>query len=68
MIGNYGVNRDDYMNPLPTWGSRRSMSIRRASANSVFGYEFLKIKKARNFGSDTRALTRVCQHGTMQAY
>lgn len=72
MVGNYGINRDDYESITPTckgvvvyeW-ARRGSNWR----NQMTLDEFLKTKKIPGIaGIDTRALTRIIrQHGTMKA-
>lgn len=72
MVGNYGINRDDYESITPTckgvvvyeW-ARRGSNWR----NQMTLDEFLKTKNIPGIsGIDTRALTRLIrQHGTMRA-
>ena len=72
LIGNYGINRDDYESITPTckgvvvyeW-ARRAINWR----NQMTLDEFLKVKKIPGIaGIDTRALTKIIrQHGTMKA-
>lgn len=72
LIGNYGINRDDYELITPTckgvvvyeW-ARRASNWR----NQMTLDEFLKFKKIPGIaGIDTRALTKIIrQHGTMKA-
>ena len=72
LIGNYGINRDDYESITPTckgvivyeW-ARRASNWR----NQMTLDEFLKVKKIPGIaGIDTRALTKIIrQHGTMKA-
>lgn len=72
LVGNYGVNRDDYESIYPTckgvvvyeW-ARRASNWR----NQMTLDEFLKAKKIPGIsGIDTRALTKIIrQHGTMKA-
>lgn len=72
LVGNYGINRDDYESISPTCkGVVVSEWARRASnwRNQLTLDEFLKIKKIPGIsGIDTRALTKIIrQHGTMRA-
>ena len=72
LVGNYGINRDDYESITPTckgvvvyeW-ARRASNWR----NQMTLDEFLKSKNIPGIaGIDTRALTKVIrQHGTMKA-
>lgn len=72
MVGNYGINRDDYESINPTckgvvvyeW-ARKGSNWR----NQMTLDEFLKAKNIPGIsGIDTRALTRIIrQHGTMRA-
>ena len=72
MVGNYGVNRDDYESIAPTCkGIVVKEHARRGSnwRNQMTLDEFLKRKGIPGIsGIDTRALTRkIRQHGTMKA-
>lgn len=72
LVGNYGVNRDDYESIKPTTkGVVVSEASRRASnwRNQMTLDEFLKAKNIPGIsGIDTRALTKIIrQHGTMKA-
>lgn len=72
MVGNYGINRDDYESIRPTCkGVVVYEHARRASnwRNQMSLDEFLKMKDIPGIsGIDTRALTKVIrQHGTMKA-
>jgi carbamoyl-phosphate synthase small subunit len=72
MVGNYGVNRDDYESITPTTKAVVVKEYaRRASnwRNQMTLDEFLKRKDIPGIsGIDTRALTRIIrQHGTMKA-
>ncbi|MGT2799258.1 carbamoyl phosphate synthase small subunit [Streptococcus marmotae] len=72
LVGNYGVNRDDYESITPTCkGVVVREWARRASnwRNQLTLDEFLKAKKIPGIsGIDTRALTKIIrQHGTMRA-
>lgn len=72
MVGNYGVNRDDYESIAPTCkGVVVKEHARRGSnwRNQMTLDEFLKRKGIPGIsGIDTRALTRkIRQHGTMKA-
>ncbi len=72
LVGNYGINRDDYESIKPTCkGVVVSEWARRASnwRNQMTLDEFLKAKKIPAIsGIDTRALTKIIrQHGTMKA-
>lgn len=72
MVGNYGINRDDYESIAPTCkGVVVKEHARRASnwRNQITLDEFLKRKDIPGIaGIDTRALTRkIRQHGTMKA-
>ena len=72
LIGNYGINRDDYESTTPTCkGVVVYERARRASnwRNQMTLDEFLKFKKIPGIsGIDTRALTKIIrQHGTMKA-
>ena len=72
LVGNYGVNRDDYESIKPTTkGVVVSEASRRASnwRNQMTLDEFLKAKNIPGVsGIDTRALTKIIrQHGTMKA-
>ena len=72
LVGNYGVNRDDYESITPTTkGVVVSEASRRASnwRNQMTLDEFLKAKNIPGVsGIDTRALTKIIrQHGTMKA-
>ena len=72
LVGNYGVNRDDYESITPTTkGVVVSEASRRASnwRNKMTLDEFLKAKNIPGIsGIDTRALTKIIrQHGTMKA-
>ncbi len=72
MVGNYGINRDDYESIAPTCkGVVVKEHARRASnwRNLISLDEFLKRKDIPGIaGIDTRALTRkIRQHGTMKA-
>lgn len=72
LVGNYGINRDDYESILPTCkGVVVQEWARRASnwRNQLTLDEFLKLKNIPGIaGIDTRALTRIIrQHGTMRA-
>lgn len=72
LIGNYGVNRDDYESIAPTCkGVVVSEVARRASnwRHQMTLDEFLRAKKIPGIsGIDTRALTKIIrQYGTMRA-
>ncbi|HEM5051479.1 TPA: glutamine-hydrolyzing carbamoyl-phosphate synthase small subunit [Streptococcus suis] len=72
LVGNYGINRDDYESIKPTCkGVVVSEWARRASnwRSQMTLDEFLKAKKIPAIsGIDTRALTKIIrQHGTMKA-
>lgn len=72
LIGNYGINRDDYESIQPTCkGVVVSERARLASnwRNQMSLDEFLKAKNIPGIsGIDTRALTKIIrQHGTMKA-
>lgn len=72
LVGNYGVNRDDYESISPTCkGVVVSEAARRANnwRNQMTLDEFLKAKRIAGIsGIDTRALTKIIrQHGTMRA-
>jgi hypothetical protein len=72
LVGNYGVNRDDYESINPTCkGVVVSEWARRASnwRNQLTLDEFLKAKNIPGIsGIDTRALTKIIRkHGTMKA-
>ena len=72
LVGNYGVNRDDYESINPTCkGVVVSEWARRASNwwNQLTVDEFLKAKNIPGIsGIDTRALTKIIRkHGTMKA-
>ena len=72
LVGNYGVNRDDYESILPTCKGVVVYEYARRASNwrqQLSLDEFLKIKKIPGIsGIDTRALTRIIrQHGTMRA-
>ncbi|HEL1586636.1 TPA: glutamine-hydrolyzing carbamoyl-phosphate synthase small subunit [Streptococcus suis] len=72
LVGNYGINRDDYESIRPTCkGVVVSEWARRASnwRNQLTLDEFLKAKKIPGIsGIDTRALTKIIRkHGTMKA-
>ncbi|MGT2963904.1 carbamoyl phosphate synthase small subunit [Streptococcus acidominimus] len=72
LVGNYGVNRDDYESITPTCkGVVVREWARRASnwRNQLTLDEFLKAKKIPGIaGIDTRALTKIIRkHGTMRA-
>ncbi|MDR2833340.1 MAG: carbamoyl phosphate synthase small subunit, partial [Streptococcaceae bacterium] len=72
LVGNYGINRDDYESIRPTTkGVVVKEHARRASnwRNQMSLDEFLKRKGIPGIsGIDTRALTRIIrQHGTMKA-
>ncbi|MGT2711696.1 carbamoyl phosphate synthase small subunit [Streptococcus oriscaviae] len=72
LVGNYGINRDDYESICPTCkGVVVSEWARRASnwRNQMTLDEFLKAKKIPGIsGIDTRALTKIIRkHGTMRA-
>lgn len=72
LVGNYGVNRDDYESISPTCkGVVVAEAARRASnwRNQMTLDEFLKAKRIPGIsGIDTRALTKIIrQHGTMRA-
>ncbi|GAF41364.1 carbamoyl-phosphate synthase, small subunit [Agrilactobacillus composti DSM 18527 = JCM 14202] len=72
LIGNYGINRDDYESIIPTCkGVVVHEAARRASnwRNQLSLDEFLKAKKIPGIsGIDTRALTkRIRSEGTMKA-
>lgn len=72
LVGNYGVNRDDYESIIPTTkGIVVREHARRASnwRNQMTLDEFLKKKNIPGIsGIDTRALTRIIRkHGTMKA-
>lgn len=72
LVGNYGVNRDDYESIKPTCkGVVVSEWARRASnwRNQLTLDEFLKAKNIPGIsGIDTRALTKIIRkHGTMKA-
>lgn len=72
LVGNYGINRDDYESISPTCkGVVVAEAARRASnwRNQMTLDEFLKAKKIPGIsGVDTRALTKIIrQHGTMCA-
>ena len=72
LVGNYGVNRDDYESISPTCkGVVVFEEARRASnwRNQMTLDEFLKAKKIPGIsGIDTRALTKIIRkHGTMRA-
>ncbi|NQG97928.1 glutamine-hydrolyzing carbamoyl-phosphate synthase small subunit [Streptococcus suis] len=72
LVGNYGINRDDYESIRPTCkGVVVSEWARRASnwRNQLNLDEFLKAKKIPGIsGIDTRALTKIIRkHGTMKA-
>lgn len=72
LVGNYGVNRDDYESITPTCkGVVVSEWARKASnwRNQMNLDDFLKIKKIPGIsGIDTRALTKIIRkHGTMRA-
>ncbi len=72
LVGNYGINRDDYESIRPTCkGVVVSEWARRASnwRNQLTLDEFLKVKKIPGIaGIDTRALTKIIRrHGTMKA-
>lgn len=71
LIGNYGINRDDYESIIPTCkGIVVHEAARRASnwRNQISLDEFLKAKKIPGItGIDTRALTkRIRSRGTMK--
>ena len=72
LVGNYGINRDDYESISPTCkGVVVFEHARRASnwRNQMTLDEFLKSKKIPGIsGIDTRALTKIIRkHGTMRA-
>ena len=72
LVGNYGVNRDDYESILPTCKGVVVYEYARRASNwrqQLSLDEFLKIKKIPGIsGIDTRALTKIIrQHGTMRA-
>ena len=72
LVGNYGINRDDYESIIPTCkGVVVFEEARRASnwRNQMTLDEFLKAKKIPGIsGIDTRALTKIIRkHGTMRA-
>lgn len=72
LVGNYGINRDDYESISPTCkGVVVSEHARRASnwRTQLSLDEFLKAKNIPGIsGIDTRALTKIIrQHGTMKA-
>ncbi|MFC5631446.1 MULTISPECIES: carbamoyl phosphate synthase small subunit [Streptococcus] len=72
LVGNYGINRDDYESITPTCkGVVVAEVARRASnwRNQMTLNEFLKAKNIPGIaGIDTRALTKIIrQHGTMKA-
>lgn len=72
LVGNYGVNRDDYESITPTCkGVVVAEHARRASnwRQQMTLDEFLKAKNIPGIsGIDTRALTKIIrQHGTMKA-
>ena len=72
LVGNYGINRDDYESIIPTCkGVVVFEEARRASnwRNQMTLDEFLTAKKIPGIsGIDTRALTKIIrQHGTMRA-
>jgi len=72
LVGNYGINRDDYESISPTCkGVVVFEEARRASnwRNQMTLDEFLKSKKIPGIsGIDTRALTKIIRkHGTMRA-
>ncbi len=72
LVGNYGINRDDYESITPTCkGVVVSENARLASnwRNQMSLDEFLKAKHIPGIsGIDTRALTKIIrQHGTMKA-
>ena len=72
MVGNYGVNRDDYESIIPTckgivvneWARRASNWRKQMTLD-----EFLKLKNIPGISDiDTRALTKIIRrHGTMKA-
>lgn len=72
LVGNYGINRDDYESIYPTCkGVVVSENARRASnwRKQMTLDEFLKAKNIPGIsGIDTRALTKIIRsHGTMKA-
>ena len=72
LVGNYGINRDDYESITPTCkGVVVSENTRRANnwRNQMTLDEFLKSKNIPGIsGIDTRALTKIIRkHGTMKA-
>ncbi|TCD46300.1 carbamoyl-phosphate synthase small subunit [Streptococcus sp. X16XC17] len=72
LIGNYGINRDDYESITPTCkGVVVAEVARRASnwRNQMSLDEFLKVKRIPGIsGIDTRALTKIIrEHGIMKA-
>lgn len=72
LVGNYGINRDDYESISPTCkGVVVAEATRRASnwRNQMTLDEFLKAKNIPGIsGIDTRALTKIIrQYGTMKA-
>ena len=72
LVGNYGINRDDYESITPTCkGVVVSENARRANnwRNQMTLDEFLKAKNIPGIsGIDTRALTKIIRkHGTMKA-
>ena len=72
LVGNYGVNRDDYESILPTCKGVVVYEYARRASNwrqQLSLDEFLKIKNIPGIsGIDTRALTKIIrQHGTMRA-
>ena len=72
LVGNYGINRDDYESIIPTCkGVVVFEEARRASnwRNQMTLDEFLKAKKIPGISAiDTRALTKIIRkHGTMRA-
>ncbi len=72
MVGNYGVNRDDYESISPTCKGRCCERTRASSKQLAEAADVRRIFKTQNIpgiaGIDTRALTRkIRQHGTMKA-
>lgn len=71
LVGNYGVNRDDYESISPPVRCGRGSATRRASnwRNQMTLDEFFKGQTDSGIaGIDTRALTKIIrQHGTMRA-
>lgn len=72
LIGNYGINRDDYESITPTCKGVIVSEVSRLASNwrqQMTLDDFLKIKGIPGIsGIDTRALTKIIrQHGTMKA-